>query len=322
MNPYELPAPPASADVSHLKARDRTGLQYFAWSSGLTGVALTLSTLEFWPYWLLGQCLLAVALLQWFVLLHEAGHHTLFRTPFLNRGAGHVAGFFALIPFPCWKLVHGNHHHWTGWQDLDVTTANLVPRPLSRLERFLVNVCWATGLPLFSTLYRINNYWNFFRVKQYFPDRRQRRQLLKGVVVMAAIYALVVWLVGPELMLQLVGLGLFLTLVLQDPLILSQHTHVPMERSSGSAVLPFLPMDQQVFTRSLQFPRWFARLILLNFDAHELHHMYPRVPGYDLHRIDFVPRNRISWWRWLIQAKRISGVVFLFQNRLQSGHHL
>jgi fatty acid desaturase len=81
-------------------------------------------------------------------------------------------------------------------------------------------------------------------------------------------------------------------------------------------------MNQEVFTRSLQFPAWFARLILLNLDAHELHHMYPRVPGYDLHRIAYVPQNRIHWWRWLVGAKRLSGEVFLFQNRLDSGHHL
>ena len=48
-----------------------------------------------------------------------------------------LAAFFALIPFGCWKLIHGMHHHWTGWQDLDATTATLVPRPLSRVERML-----------------------------------------------------------------------------------------------------------------------------------------------------------------------------------------
>ncbi len=319
---HSPPSPPAGADLNHLKSRDRTGLLYLAWSVTLTCGALALSALDDWPCWLLGQCLLAVALVQWFVLLHEAGHNTLFRTRWLNRGAGHLAGFFAVIPFPCWKLVHGIHHHWTGWQDLDLTTAALVPRPLSRLERLVVNFCWATWLPLFSILYRVNNYWNLFRLRHYFPHRFQRRQLLSGVVVLSAVYALTVYLVGPLMVVRLVGLGLFLTLVLQDPLILSQHTHVPMERSGGAAVPPFSPLDQEVFTRSLQFPAWFARLVLLNLDAHELHHMYPRVPGYDLHRIDYVPQNRIHWGRWLIRAKRLSGEVFLFQNRLQSGHHL
>jgi fatty acid desaturase len=316
------PHPPASAELSHLQARDRTGLFYLLWTAGLTSAGLALSMQHPWPLFLLGQTLLAVALLEWFVLLHEAGHQTLFRTPLLNRCTGHHAGFFAVNPFPCWKLVHGMHHHWTGWQDLDLTTATLVARRLSLVERIVVNGCWWTWLPLFSVLYRVNNYWNLFRMFAYFPHRHQRRQLFGGVGVLAAVYGLTVYLLGPLLLVQLAGLALFLTLVLQDPLILSQHTHVPMQRSDGEAVKPFSPAEQEVFTRSLKFPGWFARLILLNLDAHELHHMYPRVPGYDLHRIAYVPRNRIHWRRWLVQAKRLSGEVFLFQNRLQSGHHL
>jgi fatty acid desaturase len=74
---------------------------------------------------------------------------------------GQVAGFFSIIPFYNWKRVHGRHHKWTGWQDVDPTTATLVPRELSRAERVLVNVCWRFWIPLFSVLYRINNFWNW-----------------------------------------------------------------------------------------------------------------------------------------------------------------
>src|SRR5262245_30969654 len=89
--------PPSFTQLAHLKPCNRTGSLYLAWSVGLTGLALALSALDFWPLWLLGQLLLAVALLQWFVLLHEAGHNTLFRTPLLNRWAGRLAAYFAVI---------------------------------------------------------------------------------------------------------------------------------------------------------------------------------------------------------------------------------
>ena len=79
--------------------------------------------------------MLAVAFVQWFVILHECGHDTLFRTRTWNRVAGSVAGFFALIPFACWTRVHSRHHRWTGWQDLDPTTEALVPRNRGRVER-------------------------------------------------------------------------------------------------------------------------------------------------------------------------------------------
>ena len=107
----------------------------------------------------LRSSVLALALLQWFVLLHEAGHLTLFRSRTANVIAGHLAGFFALIPFASWRRVHGLHHLWTGWQDLDPTTAPLVPRRLGTVERILVDWAWKLWLPLFSVLYRVNNYW-------------------------------------------------------------------------------------------------------------------------------------------------------------------
>ena len=74
-----------------------------------------------------------------------------------------------------------------------------------------------------------------------------------------------------------------------------------------------------MFTRSLRFPAWFSTLFLLHMDAHELHHMYPAVPGYYLPRIEYAPHNEVNWWRWLMSAKRVRGEVFLFQNRNQTG---
>ena len=320
------PAAPASAAYAHLKPTNLLGVAFFTLCSTLTGLALFLSALPWWPLWLLGQVLLAVALLQWFVLLHEAGHNTLFRSPRLNRLAGYVAGFFALIPFGCWKLVHGVHHHWTGWQDLDLTTAVLVPRKLSWIERLILNVCWRLWIPLFSTLYRVNNFWNLVRLFRIFPRRAQRQRLVVAVVLSllayAALVSLVVYLVGWMQLLQLCGVALVLTLMLQDPLILSQHTHIPLKLSNGEIVRPFPPIEQEVFTRSLRFPRWFSNLVLLHLDAHELHHMYTRVPGYHLGKIAYTPQNEMHWLRWLISAKRIPAEVFLFQNRSQTGYEL
>ena len=313
---------PTGAAFADLKPTNLLGLLYFTLCSVLTGLALLLSSFSSWLLWLSGQILLSVALLQWFVLLHEAGHNTLFRSPRLNRLAGYLAGFFALIPFGCWKLVHGVHHHWTGWQDLDLTTAVLVPRKLSWLEKRIIDFCWLTGIPLFSTLYRVNNFWNLVRLFRIFPRRAQRIRLTVSAVLSLIVYAAVVSLLGWELLLQFCALGLVLTLMLQDPLILSQHTHIPLKLSNGEAVKPFPPMEQEVFTRSLRFPRWFSSLVLLHLDAHELHHMYTRVPGYRLGKIDYRPQNEMHWWRWLVKAKCVPAHVFLFQNRNQTGYDL
>lgn len=315
-------SPPGSLGGTSDQLRPRN-LLGSAWVTGCglaTALAIGLSLHASLLVWAIGQVLLSFAFLQWFVLMHEAGHNTLFRSHRANRLAGHLAGFFALIPFPCWKLVHGRHHRWTGWQDLDMTTATLVPRPLSRLERIAVRICWRWWIPLFSVLYRLTNFWNPPRLWRHFPRREHRRQLTFGIAFLVIAYAGLAIAVGPLLLLKTCGLGVLLCLVMQDPLILSQHTHVPLKLSGGEHVAPFAPQDQAVFTRSLRFPRWFSTFVLLHFDAHELHHMYPRVPGYFLNRLSVVPENQVSWWDWIRRARRVPGDVFLFQNRSHSGY--
>jgi fatty acid desaturase len=271
-----------------------------------------------WALWLWGQALLAIAMVQWFALLHECGHETLFKTKRLHVPFGYLAAFFSLIPFYNWKRVHGRHHKWTGWQDVDPTTAALVPRPLATAERALVNVCWKFWIPLFSVLYRVNNFWNWPRLKQLFSSHLERRRLALDMAGFLAAYAMVVVIAGPAMVLRVFGVALVATLVVEDLLLLSQHTHVPQNVSHGEPVRPFPSIEQEVFTRSLVFPRWLSAM-LLHIDAHELHHMYPFVPGYRLNAISYETENEIECWTWIRRARALPGEVFLFQNRLEHG---
>lgn len=311
---------PDEAAHAHLKPRDSLGFLYLFLAIGLTTLSIGLSTSIHLGSWLIGQILLAFVFIQWFALLHEAGHKTLFRTARLNKLSGHLSGFMALIPFDCWKYIHARHHFWTGWQDLDATTATLVPRTLSRLEGFVVNFCWWLWIPLFSVLYRLNNYWLLPRLFRYFPATPMKWRLGLNVAAYLLGYGLLIWFVGPQRLLQLTGLGLLISMMLQDLLILSQHTHIPMQLSHGADVTPFSPREQEIFTRSLIFPRWFSRWILINMDAHELHHVHSSIPGYYLHTVHEQTTNAVPWWRWLLSAKRVRADVLLFQNRNQTGY--
>ncbi len=311
-------APPLS-QFSHLRASDSIGAIIVIGCSAMTGIAIYLSTSAHLAVWLPGQLLLAFALLQWFVLIHEAGHKTLFRSSALNKLTGHLSSLMAGIPFECWVAVHGIHHRWTGWQDLDATTATLVPRRLAMWERLAINACWRLWIPLLSILYRLQNYWNLPRLYRLFPRETKRRQITKNLVLLLLAYVAIVYLVGIATVSQIFGLSVILTLMMQDILILSQHSHIPMELSHGEQVVPFAPAEQEFFTRSLRFPKWFSTLVLLNLDAHELHHIYPGVPGYYLNRIDYKPHHEEAWWRWIWNAKRVPGVVLLFQNSNDTG---
>lgn len=312
---------PDPRSLTQLRPRNSAGAIVVAIMavSVATGIALSVSGSLI--AWAVGQLVLALALLQAFVVLHEAGHRTLFASRRLNRLAGHVAGFIALIPFHNWERIHARHHRYTGWQDLDATTALLVPRRLGRAETVLMNVAWALCLPLFSVLYRAQNFWNVPRIARYLPRREDVRVAWINAAVLAALYAAAVVFAGPLVVLKVFGMALLLSLASQDVILLSQHTHMPRELSAGEAVKPFPPLEQERFTRSLLLPEWLSRF-LLRFDYHELHHMYVRVPGYDLHRIGYRPANEVRWLEWLRGAKRLSGTQFLFGRREDTGFRL
>lgn len=311
--------PPFPVELRHLAPRDGPGWGAVGGCVLLTGGGIALAATPSWALWAVGQALLTVALVQWFIILHECGHDILFRKRWLHLMVGHVAGFFALIPFESWRRVHARHHRWTGWQDLDPTTAALVPRPLGRVESWIADTAWRWWIPLFSILYRLTNYWHYPRLWRLFPRRALRQRLAWNVLALLAVYGGLVVVIGPEILVRLGGVALVLSLVFQDPLLLSQHTHMPLDLSGGQPVAPHPTVAQEVFTRSLRFPDWVSRTVLLGFDAHELHHMYPFVPGYHLRKITYSTHNDMPWWAWLRAAKRVPGTVFLFQNRRQSG---
>jgi acyl-lipid omega-6 desaturase (Delta-12 desaturase) len=317
-----LPLASVRGDEPRLRPSNRAGALYLLGAITATGSALWLSAQPAALAWLAGQALLALVLLQWFVLLHEAGHMSLFRSRELNVVAGHVAGFMALIPFAAWRRVHGLHHLWTGWQDRDPTTAALTPRPRGRLECASVDIAWRLWLPLFALVYRLSNYWHVARLSASFSAPRQRLAMQANIVALLIGYAGGVVLLGVEVALKLFGLATLLGLMLQEPLILSQHTHLPQRLSGGRRVAPLAPAVQASYTRSLGFPRWFAQGVLLNFNAHELHHRFAAVPGYRLGRIAWQAPHEVHWWTWLKAVKRMRGSTFLFETREHTGFPL
>jgi omega-6 fatty acid desaturase (delta-12 desaturase) len=314
-------AAPTPADLTHLRPTDAAGLRVIAVALGGTALALLLSFGAGWKMWVAGQTLLGLLLVQWFVILHECGHETLFKTRKWHAIAGRLAATFSLIPYHSWTRVHGRHHKWTGWQDLDPTTESLTPRVRGWAERVLVNLCWRFWIPLFSVAYRVTNYWNISRLFRIFPKSADRRAIATDAGLLLAFYAAVIVLLGPGLTFRGFGVALLISLVIEDLLLLSQHTHVPQHVSGGGTVKPFPAIEQEPFTRSLRLPRA-ASAFVLHFDAHELHHMYPFVPGYHLRRIDYTPANEIGWWKWVRGAKRVPADVLLYQNRIQTGHDL
>jgi fatty acid desaturase len=308
----------SAAELAHgrFKASDAMGWLHSVGVAAITIGGATVASAGA-AGWIVGQVLLTIAFVQWFIVLHECGHETMFRSSRLNSIVGRIASIFSLIPWKCWKRVHASHHRWTGWQDLDPTTASLVPRKLGTAERAFINTSWRFWLPAFSILYRTGNYWNLPRLKKLYPN--QWRPLFLSAGLHLVVYAIAIYVLGTAWIIETAGAGLVLALMIEDPLLLSQHTHIPQNVSRGKRVRPCGAFDQESFTRSLKFPSWVSTYVLFNFDAHELHHMYPFVPGYRLREIPYTPANEVDWWTWLKTVKGLRAEHFLFRNQNDSG---
>lgn len=321
---------PSAREVAHLKPTDRAGAGYTAlcltltvgglaltcarwWAAGFLGDGVT------WSMWVCGHIVLSLGLLQAFALLHECGHGVLFRTRWANAVVGHLCGFLCGIPYRAWVTIHAAHHKWTGWQDLDPTTESLVPRELGRAERALMNTCWKYWIPSFSIVYRVTNFWNLEKLGRVARTPRALRAISINAAVLALVYVSVLLAAGPWAIMTAVLPGLLLSLVMLDPIMLSQHSHIPLKLSHGEDVRAIKAPDQEVYTRSLRFPDVFSRYILVHFDAHELHHIYPQLPGYQLREIDYTPGNEAHWWRWIRKARAMPAETLLFKNRHDTG---
>jgi fatty acid desaturase len=309
---HELPIPT-------LRPSNAAGGLHTVVAALATAAAIRLSASPATAPWIAGQVLLALCFVKWFSLLHEAGHHTLFASRALNTAAGHLASVVTVLPFTSWKAVHRMHHKWTGWQDKDPTTSSLVPRPLAPFERVVLNAAWRLWIPLFSLLYRAQSFWHLPRLFRLFPDTGARRAMTVNLLALLGVYVLGAWIVGPATVVRLVGLGLFLGFAWIDVIMLSQHTHIPLRLAKGEDVAPIPAPEQAPYTRSLRFSGWISTALLTGFDAHELHHVYPFVPGPRLREIPWTPPNEAPAWAWIRAAKRVPAEVFLFKNRDSSG---
>ncbi len=139
-----LRRPPVEArDLKALSARsDLRGLAHIAGHLAAIAVAMALVVVAGggWAVWP-AMALLGVLEVALFTPLHESTHRTPFRSLWLNRAVGWVAGFVLILPPEGFRLFHMAHHRHT--QDPAHDPELIGARPLTR-RRYL----WLlTGLP-------------------------------------------------------------------------------------------------------------------------------------------------------------------------------
>jgi omega-6 fatty acid desaturase (delta-12 desaturase) len=302
------------SDYSYLlKADDQKAWMIVLSVLTISGLGIRLSLQEEKGLWLLGQIILGVSILQWFFLVHDLGHNNYFRSKKWNTFWGHVASIFCILPFFPWRYIHRGHHYWTGWKDKDPTMAVIVPRDLTPGRKTIINFCWKLWIPIFSVSFSLSNFWNVKKLKALYPDKFKEN--LFSIILLPVVYGLLIGFLGGAEFLQVWGLAYFLFLFLSDPLLLSQHSSVPQKFAGEKKVSPIPFKDQDEFTRSLTFPSFVTKYVLLSFNNHIVHHIFPTMPGYNLYKVEESFPNETPWNDWLWEAKRTPAVELLFSEK-------
>jgi omega-6 fatty acid desaturase (delta-12 desaturase) len=264
-----------------------------------------------WPAspWLVAACVacLSLFLLRGFVLMHDCGHYSLFRSRSLNRLGGFILGVLAGMPQQVWAENHRYHHvtngNWSRYRGpLNVAcvtdylamnvrerrnyrfTRDILMAPVAGFLYFLVNprVTWLRA-----------SFWLLRRriagasapdlppgePLPYCETMAHYRFMTWNNLVLFAAWALMAWAVGPWLFFVCYvisgslagGYGIILFTV--------QHN---FEHSYASADAGW-DRDEAALrgTSFLILPRW-LNWITADAAYHHVHHLCPGVPNYRL----------------------------------------
>lgn len=103
-------------DVYATPSNRRGLLQCLSIFAPITGLWVVIRQASHGSYWIVGAATLCLSLflLRGFVLMHDCGHNSLFRSKSLNRLVGFLLGVLAGMPQQVWAENHRFHHLTNG----------------------------------------------------------------------------------------------------------------------------------------------------------------------------------------------------------------
>jgi omega-6 fatty acid desaturase (delta-12 desaturase) len=246
----------------------------------------------------------ALMIARLFMLQHDCGHGSFFRSQKANNLVGGVLGVVTLVPYAYWRRTHAIHHATSGNLDVrglgDIDTLT-VKEYLSR-SRFKRVLYRMYRSPL--TLLLVGPTWQFI-LKHRMPldiPRGWKREIV-GVqvtnVALAALIALMIYTVGLKtfLMVQLPitliagSIGVFLFYVQHQ----YEDTYWRYREKWNYYAAGLEGASHLVMPKVLQ---WATASIGL----HHIHHIASRIPNYELQRAfdnhaELRQVTRLSLWK-------------------------
>jgi len=223
-------------------------------------------------------------LVRVFIIFHDCGHGSFFRSRWANDIAGFVAGLLTFTPYYHWRWEHGIHHGTSGHLDKrgtgDIWTMTVQEYlDASRWRRFSYRLA---RNPL--VLFVLAPFFVFVilqRIPTKGADLRERHSvwwmnlaLTLLVVIMSTIYGLGAYLLMQSIAFMVAGAaGIWLFYVQH------QFEDVYWERGDNWDYVA-AALQGSSYYKLPRVLQWFSG----NIGFHHIHHLSPRVPNYNLQR--------------------------------------
>lgn len=266
----------------------------------MCGAGLTLLSAGTLGY-VASQIIFAVVAFHNFAILHECGHESASSHRWLNNVTGHYASLFCCIPYFPWKYIHSEHHAWSGNIDKDPTLGGL-KRYRQELETgkedqmfgVLSIMCWMwrLWLPVFAFVQQLS-FWNYplmlLKLKQLRGFRLYR--CLFSMAFIPSTYALLICAFPDVFTFGNFWLAMVLYLAFTELINLPHHLGTGQLKRDEAKLLPW---EQHAVTRSCFYPKFFSRWLLLNFNLHTEHHLFPNLPWGQLPKVSKLLKERLG----------------------------
>jgi fatty acid desaturase len=229
----------------------------------------------------LATLLLALVLHHAYLLLHEATHSAIAESRHVNALVGHVCGWLIAVPFLSRQRSHMLHHSFTGHPQGDPANKRVIERfaVMSEKQAMRLERIWRSWLPLLTLNDRIGLWRDAGLRHRAEPKLLRFKQEIRANRLYGVAYIVVIALLAWTGRLADVAFWYLpawaLQLTLDELVNLPHHAETPLLASDDDA----LPLwEQHRVTHSCKSLWFWSSCVLLNFNLHTAHHLYPWVP--------------------------------------------
>ncbi|MBX3022318.1 MAG: fatty acid desaturase [Bdellovibrionales bacterium] len=242
---------------------------------------------------LLGASSLAIFYFRAFSMMHEAVHGLLATKRRYNDWGGLFYGAVCFLPFEQWREIHLLHHQWAGNIEKDpVRKLVLVFKQPPTPMRGFLSAMWRSWFPILALL---QNYVFWYESLTRFWKKRSLASFL-GLAVPLLAWGTVFVLAGPKLCAFVIVPSILLYLALVEVVNFPHHMDLPQYEGDVKLTL----WEQYKIARSCFYPKAFERFVLLNFNYHTEHHLYPTLPWYRLEELSLRLRHELHGYNFSV----------------------